>query len=418
MPYKRSYRKPAYKPRRKLQQQAIVPRRAGGFIANAARVVPHAVRAAGAIVQGVRQGLQLRNQIVANRNRNVKYRNERKAAKGVYPKDVSQADMLPVLVHKFKLTNAPLLPRRQLKLGFNGRTLRWQRINNMNAAGTFAGNLPLSHTTVNTDQTRSPMFFFLLNQSINQGTLTQGPANYVDFDNTGNVIFTQLNSQNTDLTTTQAKWNFDDASPYPIASTTDPDYRYIMNAWYDIRLNCYGATSQPTVYDIMIISFMNTYCDPYEIPSSTQEIADRHNLYQEMAHKYMSNPILPAQMHQKKKYRVHKHIRFTLQPTLNTELDTSPQSKIVKIFAQDNSLYDYCYHGDGFSGVGADDKLSTAQYTVQGRASIDYSDNPIAKARKWLVVRALNTTRSATESSANTPSFDIIVRKREYTQAR
>lgn len=316
-------------------------------------------------------------------------------------------------------TNKPV-DKRTLKLGFNHRVLRFQRCNVMNAGIGIPGATNLSHGTFNTNQTATPCFVFCLNHTNNQSTLTTGPMYHLRFTDTGNVDFGPFQCQNADGTYSQNKWIADYASPAFNAGVSDPEVRYIMNAWYDIRLNCYGANAQPTIYDIMVVSFNEDYLDPYEVPVTTQELSDRHALYQGLVQKYMSNPLLPFKL-PKNKFKVHARTRFTLQASTTIDSDQTPANKIVKLFVRDGSLYDYAYHGDGFSGATADDKLSTTQFIVQNASGAnDYSDLPAAKARKWLIIRALNTTRIAvgSETRADTPSFDIIVRKGEYLQAR
>jgi len=341
------------------------------------------------------------------------------APKRTYNKASSQmADVFPTIRKNVTLAVRKPIDKRTLKLGFNYRVLRWQRVNNLNTGSGIPGALVLSHTTINNDWTVSPCYLMCLNHTNNSTTTTNGPMYQLQFNNNGGVQLAFQNAQNSDNTITQAKWAAEKTYPNIVQGTNDPEVRYIMNAWYDIRLNCYGANSQPTVYDISIISMIDDYLDPFEIPSSAQEVADRHSTWQGMVQRYMSNPILPV-VTPKRKFRVHAACQFTLQPTLNIENDATPQSRIVRMFIRDGSLYDYCYHGDGFSGVGADDRLSTTQWVSQGTvSSLDYSDMPAAKARKWLVIRALNTTRSTVEDRTNTPSFDICVRKGEYMQAR
>lgn len=328
------------------------------------------------------------------------------------------ADVFPTVRKTVSLRGGRRIDRRTLKLGFNYRVMRWQRANVLNAGTGIPGAMVLNHTTAETDKTATPCYVMCLNHTNNSTTPTAGPMYQLLFTNTGAIQLNNAWCNNPDGSLTGPKWVAEKTYPNIVQGPNDPEVRYIMQAWYDIRLNCYGANSQPTVYDIMIVSMTDDFLDPLESPSSAQEAADRHAVWQGMVQPFMSNPILPF-LAPKRKYRVHASTRFTLQPTLNIENDTTPQSRIVKLFVRDGAIYDYCYHGDGFSGAGADDKLSTTQFVQQGLTnSLDYSDVPAAKARKWLVIRALNTTRSASETSANTPSFDICVRKGEYLQAR
>lgn len=301
------------------------------------------------------------------------------------------------------------IDRRTLKLGFTKRILRYQRMNPLNAATSTPGSFILSHKTSASD-TVCPMFLFCLNNTVNTSVGTNGPGFQLTVSDPGNLVFNAIPTQNPDATITQNKWVVEQRSPYAV---TAPTCRYILNGWYDIRLNCYGARAQPTMYDIMVISFNHGYLDPSESPSNAQEAEDRRALWHGLMQPFMSNPLLP-QMFVRPKYRVYKRMRFVIQPSLTTEVDTTAANRLVRIFIRDGQMYDYAYHGDGFTGVGADDKLSTVQYVQQNSLVADYSDNPVPKARKYLLIRAMNTTRTADDSPNSTPSMDICIRKGEY----
>lgn len=307
------------------------------------------------------------------------------------------------------------LPRRQLKLGYQKIISRWQNVSPMTDSSDTVppGMMWLEHQTDGTS-TFAPMKLFLLNQTQN-GTVAYGggPCFNVAFNDTGGLVITSRNSQ---LSTGGLAANGDWQPEVYDPELSGENMRYIMAAWYDIRVQAYGCTSQPTVYDIMIIQFQDQYLDPLETPSNAQEVADRHAVYQSMVQKYMSNPIMPV-IAGRKKYSVLKRVRFVIQSTKTDENDKDPSCRQVKMFLRDGNMYDYRYHDDGFGGAGADNKLSTVQWAVQGASTVDYTNVPNPKARKWLVVRAMNTTRQSLGSeitSANTPSFNLIVRKAEY----
>lgn len=316
--------------------------------------------------------------------------------------------------HTMWLSRAKRIPRKDLKLGYQKVVRRWQRVNVSSSAGTFPGGLPVSHkTSTSGTGTVVPMYFVNLNQIQNGTTAyTNGPVYDVSFSDVGAVVFNSVFSQtNSGALAADGNWQIESYDP----ELSGEPQRHVMCAWYDVRLNLYGCTAQPTVFDIMVVSFPSGYLDPLEIPSNAQELNDRHALYQGLVQKYMSNPIMPT-MQAKPQYVVHKRMRYTFQPTLSVENDSDPANKVVKLFINDKNVYDYRYHGDGFIGAGADDKLSTTQWNVQGAVSTDYSNRPAAKARKWLVIRALNPNRDADETAANTPSFDVCIRQCTYQQ--
>jgi len=401
--------------RRRLQPGAIVP--AGRY----GRPLAVAAGYAGAHAVGRAAGAVAREAGAAFRRYNAR-RDQRADKRGQRVSTVTRATTLGEYNEArtlfVRLQNAAPIPARTLKLGFNKRILRWQRCNTLTGANP-PGNIKLSHGAAGTDtDTQCPMFVFCLNQTNNTDD-TAGPMRQLRVSDIGQLSFPNAINIGPDGVTATPKWSVEYAAPQPGAEAAA--VRYIMSAWYDIRLNCYGATSQPTKYVVEIVSFNDAYCDPLETPSNPQEAADRQALYQSMVQKLMSNPMLPSPHLSNKKYRVHASTSFVLQPTTTIESDPTPSNRIIRMFVKDGSLYDYMYHADGFVGVGADDKLSTTQYVVDGVGVGDYVETPKAKARKWLVIRAMNTTRiavGALETRVNTPSFDIIVRKGEYLSSR
>lgn len=306
------------------------------------------------------------------------------------------------------------IDRKILKTCYQRVINRWQRANAMTsgAAGAMPGSLPMSHSTSGTS-TNCPLWMVCLNQ-IRNGTVTldQGPVRRLSFNDTGAVTWNNWASlTNTGAPAADNDWQVESYDP---ELSGDP-VRHAMIPWLDIRMQLYGCTAQPTVYEISVVSFIHTYLDPYESPSNTQEAADRHAVYQGLVQPFMFNPILPS-LRARPKIKYHYRSVVTLQSTLNTENDPDPRCVTKSLFIRDGGIYDYRYHNDGFSAAGADDALSTGQWIVQGALTNDYVNRPLPRARKYLMIRALNTTRvdTASENASNTPSFDIVIRQCQY----
>lgn len=293
------------------------------------------------------------------------------------------------------------------------RILRWQRVNGMNrvAGTTIPGAMPMPNRPAADGQTTvCPVHFYELTSSFNNST-TVTPVNYnlVCNDN-GTVTFTNLPPKAPDGNdSSNTEWVFEYRSD-PAAILTAR--RYIKQEWFDIRMLLYGCQAQPTKFEISIVQFRKDFLDPIEMPSSSQEHQDRQSFYHDVAQEMMYNPIMPKTGY-KGKLRVLKKVVVTLQPTLSTQNDTTPASKPVRIFYAHEKICDYMYHSNSISGLNIDGALNTEKWAQDGVATADYSESPVAKQRVWLMVRALNTTPTTDETSANTPSYDIVIRKKE-----
>lgn len=402
---------------RRLQQNGAVGpvRRAGALAARAAPYV-------GALARGVYNAYRINRQ-VGMANRRVAARNDR--LRGKRGSRVAKSvrgyggEYGPTTVLKGKIGMGRKLPRKQLKLGYQKIVNRWQSINTMTDGSdvNMPGRVASRHCGDGSTGIDAPMQMFLLNQTQN-GTVsyTSGPMYNASFNDTGGLVLGAILPQTADGTAAaNGDWQPESYDP---ELTGDP-MRYIMAAWYDIRIQAYGCTAQPTVYDIMIVQWKEQYLDPLETPSNAQEVADRHAVYQGLVQKNMSNPIMPVVVG-RPKYRVLKRVRFVLQSTKTDENDKDPNSRIVKMFMRDGNTYDYRYHDDGFGGAGADSKLSTCQWTVQGALNGDYTNVPSPKARRWLIIRTMNTTKQANAAvcdASNTPSYNICVRRCEYQKS-
>lgn len=177
---------------------------------------------------------------------------------------------------------------------------------------------------------------------------------------------------------------------------------------------CHGARAAPTTFELTVFKLKDHYLDPKETPSSAQEAADRQAFWQQLAQEMMVNPVLPKTgPNSRKRMRILKQVKFIIQPSLTTEVDSNPSSRMVRMFVPDGRVCDYLYTSDPQTGAGADDKINTTQWVQSGRANADYSETPKPQHRVWFMIRATDTTEGGVIDNTNTPSYDIVVRKKE-----
>lgn len=306
-----------------------------------------------------------------------------------------------------------------LKVGFNRITYRFQGVQRQNASnGTFD---PATQTT-----TLAPPGYFKLSNSIGGASgvykyplfafdLTTVPNN----GGTSNPVGYQLTNNGTLWTwtaqpaqiidgTTQVSgntWHAED-SLSPGVSTMSS--RFIQTDWFDIRLLAYGALTQPTFYDVMVVSFTRGWLRPcaYADNSSAEEIDQGRAFWAGMTKNLVFNNIMPGQRNQFQGMRVHRRFRFVLQPTRADDNDRNPNMRVVKLFQKEYTVGDYSW---GANSNPAELVVDSAQWNQSAPGTI--RNHPRDVQQRFLIVRASNTTERDTESANDTPSFDIVMRK-------
>lgn len=458
MPYQRSYRRQT-----RRRTQAIVPRRQGA-LGGIARALPYV----GAVVRGVRQGLQMRNQIIAQQNRNVAYRNARKAATKKAPSPTSTrakvSTSAPEVTWK-KFTSGPkrdyFSVRELARLSTFRQVVRWQNVAPIDKGTTERGALWLNPVVTTTDTLsaviqnptietqswvdnvsttadlsiglgylRCPYHLYLLNQTSIHEKADTGPA-YQPFIKLDTGVISFANLYGSVLASgSDIKWG----QEFSTNAGAQKIQKYIKQSWYQIKLALRNAVQQTTYFDIWVFKFRDGYLDPLEIPSSEDEIRDRKAFYQGLASSAMRHPIMtdPGFTRVLKKLKMMKKIRIVMDRQQTTDSDASPDVKIVNWFIRDGKMYDYMYSSkppsddvaNVVTGLGAQN-----YYTDQGPtpASNKTSPFPKARARVWMMVRAYDSTIQASANSdtngaynlmttnANA-SYDIVIRKEELAR--
>lgn len=343
--------------------------------------------------------------------------------------------------------------RSMMKLSLAYRIMRWQNMvpyerGSSTLFGT-AGALPLSFKVTTAAPTVScelPCYVFCLNAS-NVSTLAGVVGAYRlqfstasgSFAFSTNALGGALNDYSgyaADGVTRVNTYQLEKAN-----TGSFPTGRYIQNNWYDIRMMLYNATAQPTVFDVSIIQFDAETHDPVRLQSSptdtATEIQDRNACYEKLIRPYVSHPCVP-QHKQKRGWRTLTRRIITMQPNSTTDVDTSPNTRELRLFYRDGQINDYMWQGDISN---SNDPAQNAYrvfgnpmvYDVEQPGSLDIHAHPHPRARKYLLVRCMDHTITgstlagalptsmtsvvdASDGVTNAPSFDICIRKSEtYT---
>ena len=193
--------------------------------------------------------------------------------------------------------------------------------------------------------------------------------------------------------------------------------RYITTGWVDIKLNLYGCTDQPTVFNISLVKFIDQDLNPEESPNAAlvANLNKRSNFWAGITKPLCFNPIVTTQPYTPRGYVVLRRVRRLIQPlpafaaTADSAGTANPGNHIVRIRYYDGKTRD---HQWSYTPATQTQALSEQwQPIVETTAGMQQDPHP--KARLYLLVTAMNTTlvASATEGSRNTPSYDFSIRK-------
>lgn len=298
--------------------------------------------------------------------------------------------------------------------------------NTQNNALYTDNNSTTADLSLNTGYLRCPYHLYLLNQTNLHETPEVGPA-YQPFikQDTGTVTFANLYGTNraaaADIAWEQ-EW---------VSQGSPLMQKYIKQAWYQIKLGLRNALTQTTYFDIWVFSFRDGYMDPLEIPSTADEIKNRHAFYHGLAAQGIRHPLVDDQGFTKaaKSVKFLKKIRIVMDRQQTNDQDTSPDIKVVNWFIRDGKMYDYQYAGSSSVANATNAALKLQDnnaWTPQGPGVIgnQTASMPKARSRIWLMVRAFDPSVAASANGDatgftinNTPSYDIILRKCELARA-
>lgn len=319
---------------------------------------------------------------------------------------------------------------RLMNLAIPSRVLRYQGVKSADDGTGLPGfyRMPL---TISGGQTSGglPLYAIALNGTIQQ-SVSASPLYRAAISSTGRISWSAENGALFD-NTASSNWYLEKAD---VAAA---DCRFVSPLWYNIRLNMYGARTQQTSFVVEYIQCMHDYAgieDEGDTLFTQTGVHGEH--YKDIVYGYWQNKVralvtnpVSAEFANKRTnrfppYKVLKTWRFDIRPAQTTDVDDSPNNYVFSAFIRDGRLLDYSWIGatGAFDAsnvsalTGLDDRLVEPNFVLRDSRTLP-ARNPHPRSRRYLVIRAVNTTRAlqGSETVDNTPSFDLVVRKAERT---
>lgn len=317
---------------------------------------------------------------------------------------------------------------RLMEMAIPSRVLRFQGVKSADDGTGLPGyfRMPL---TISGGQTSGglPLYAICLNGTM-QSTTSARPLYRAAIASTGRISWSVENGVLHDNTSTVG-WYVEKAD------TSIADNRYVSPMWYNIRLNMYGAKTQQTSFVVEYIQCMHDYAaieDEADTLFTQTGVHGEH--YKDIVYGYWQNKVralvtnpISADFANKRTnrfppYKVLKTWRFDIRPAQTTDVDDSPNNYVFSAFIRDGRLLDYSWIGvtgafdstNVSATAGLDDRIVEPNFVVR-ESGTNPVNNPHPRHRRYLIVRAVNTTRAlqGSETVDNTPSFDLVVRKAE-----
>lgn len=438
MVYRRGRRTGGSRRGRRLQQDGqIVARRArnAALVGAIARYGPGAVRGVyGAVREMVREKrMRAREEAVTTK----RTRRTVTTSKAGVRRGVAQSSMRSKMGRKTAITYNKLLrlsvPKRVLR--FSG-IRRAEDEGGLAAAGACPGYYPMNSTIGDNAVTSAvlPMYVVQLNGTMmNSGSATV--LRRATLHSTGRIEWVQQNGvgiESFNPTVLTNFWGVEYGQSGTEASTrTD----YICNDWMDVRLNMYGAKENLTRYYIDLIQVADDWAaveDESELATLTGTHAGRYQdavygFWQGMVRPCVANKIagsIVANKYRYQPYRVLRSWKYTVKPESTTEENNTANFVSANLFIRDGRVINYAWQkpGNVFDAArvgvatGMDDIIAAPNYVHSDYLSTyNPLNNPHPRARRYLVIRcdAPVSQSSAATGDNFTPSFDLLVRKRE-----
>lgn len=260
-----------------------------------------------------------------------------------------------------------------------------------------------------------PVYTIDLTRIANVGSVGVGSASFcvsqLNLDDSGNPTWVQQGCQ--DFTGTTLGASFYQLEKTNSDSTSSWAAQYVQTMWYDIRFKLYGARKQCVTYDVMLCQAREDWAVP-NYNAAGYDAADtlsRKALYQQLAKSAMVNTIMPGTSGWMKFLKVKKRARFVIQPSLSTELERNPNSVDFRWFIKDGRFRS---HHQNQSIAASDVAVDAPTWNVETVSTETTNDPVFQRSRMFLIVRATDMTpfTPVTDDQDDTPSFDMVVRKR------
>lgn len=194
--------------------------------------------------------------------------------------------------------------------------------------------------------------------------------------------------------------------------------QYVTTHWFDISLNLYGCNTQPTLYTIRLVRFTDDYLamENWSGAQTQQNLNRIQRFWQSQARPLTYNPLMNRTPMVQGGMVVLREYRRLIQPTApfaeTDVVDKNPSSTVLKIRYADQRTRN---HMSSVVGAANDElALQGDRWDLVTSTPSDVNENPWPKARLYLLITATNTTpvAQASETAADTPSYDMIIRKK------
>lgn len=337
---------------------------------------------------------------------------------------------------KRRVTNSKLVmlavPRRILRFGavglqdipnvWNGTAgQQWPYSGITTPTSTgLAGRYPLTYIPNFNAGTADLMPYYVMRLYSSSNTTNRAPFSTMTIAPSGNVAFqTCLGVAETGVTSTQWRAEYVSGPNADIITSK----RWIQPEWYDIRLVMYGCKTAQTQFIVEYVQLNDDHFDPEwdgasgAVGGRTEDLNEERNAwYQTQVRSLITNPIAtPYNQIKRKGWRVLKSWKYTVDPHLTIESDTTPNSRVARIFIRDGRVLSYSTRVAEDSVTVDDDLRDPNKFMRRINTGWDVIDHPgSAKARRMLIIRsnnAISTTGAVTDDNA--ASFDLLVRKKE-----
>lgn len=311
-----------------------------------------------------------------------------------------QLDYLPTVYRKLGR-----FTRKKINFLVNRNIIyRFQGIKQLGKSGVI-GQIPLEYFD-NGTHTALPLHLYDLTSvvNINAGTVLTPNAGYVlrFEDANGSVSFAAITGQDNSgagSTLLQEEYNPRSAHAHE---------RSVLK-WVQVKLNLHGCVTVPTKFEITLCQ-INDLVQSTTIggPSSGLDLGVQtfwQSLVRNLIHCQIDTQQYPET---RRSLKVMKRFTYTMQPTSTDESDTNPHQKVVNLFFRMNRRLRFDWMQTQKTLVTPANLLANGfePYNRENRVM------PDPKARVFLMIRAINTTRvTASPTNSNTtPSYDIILR--------
>lgn len=250
---------------------------------------------------------------------------------------------------------------------------------------------------------------YVCNLTCRQGADGQTPLKRLAFDADAHPIWINQTTQDQSGATLALSYLDEDRS----GQNTSGYGKYMQFMWYDIRMKLYGARRQSVTYDVMLVSFNNPALCPESVTVQAKQQEDRDNFWQSIVRRQITNTILPGSGFEWwKQMRIVRRKRIVLKAAESSDLDSTPENIDLKWFVKDTRIRKYCETIEDRSYTNVSNFVGSGWPQLGPLAP---TSEPTERSRLYLIVTASDMTiTTATDDFDDTPSFDMIVRRKSY----